>query len=57
MEMSSPLLECERVRLVISGIAIEMAASPDVLPLFALHLDRTALLVMADSKVIIIKNT
>lgn len=57
MEMSSPLVECERVRFVISGIAVEMAASADVLPLFALHLDRTVLLVMADCKVIIIQYT
>ncbi|CAH0578321.1 unnamed protein product [Chrysodeixis includens] len=45
-----PLMECERIRFVISGIAVEMAASADVLPLFALHLDRTALLVLSDTK-------
>ncbi|XP_061707410.1 intermembrane lipid transfer protein VPS13B isoform X2 [Cydia pomonella] len=39
----------ERVRCVIAGIAIEMAATPDVSPLLALHIDRAAFSVQCDS--------
>ncbi|XP_063374098.1 intermembrane lipid transfer protein VPS13B [Cydia amplana] len=39
----------ERVRCVVAGIAIEMAATPDVSPLLALHIDRAALSVQCDS--------
>ncbi|XP_063545729.1 uncharacterized protein LOC134753720 [Cydia strobilella] len=39
----------ERVRCVVAGIAIEMAATPDASPLLALHIDRAALSVQCDS--------
>ncbi|KAI8430531.1 hypothetical protein MSG28_000768 [Choristoneura fumiferana] len=40
----------ERLRCVIGGIAIEMAATPDVKPLFALHIDRAAILLQSDNR-------
>ncbi|XP_075990406.1 vacuolar protein sorting 13B isoform X2 [Anticarsia gemmatalis] len=42
--------ETERVRCVIAGVVVEMAASADVPPLFALHLDRSAIRVNTDNK-------
>ncbi|XP_048004674.1 vacuolar protein sorting-associated protein 13B-like [Leguminivora glycinivorella] len=41
--------QVERVRCVISGVAIEMAATPDVSPLLALHIDRAAFSLQCDS--------
>lgn len=43
--------EVERVRCVIGSIAVTFSGAPDVLPLLALHLQRAAIIVNADSRV------
>ncbi|CAG9558247.1 unnamed protein product [Danaus chrysippus] len=42
--------EVERVRCVIGSIAVTFSGAPDVLPLLALHLQRAAIIVNADSR-------
>ncbi|KAH9643537.1 hypothetical protein HF086_016744 [Spodoptera exigua] len=40
----------DRFRCIIAGVSVELSAASDVMPLLAVHLDRTALLVQSDSK-------
>ncbi|KAF9800729.1 hypothetical protein SFRURICE_015383, partial [Spodoptera frugiperda] len=40
----------ERFRCVIAGVSVELSAASDTMPLLAVHLDRTALLMQSDSK-------
>ncbi|KAJ0183610.1 hypothetical protein K1T71_000033 [Dendrolimus kikuchii] len=42
--------QAERLRCVVAGVAVEMSASADALPLLALHVDRAALLLISDPK-------